>query len=811
MSKILSIFNNIRIGLKLGGGFGSVLLLTGIVGAVGAISVNGLANRFQSADQAMQVMSQLQDVTAQRTAYLDSLEPTAATATVASIDQLSGNLEQLNGTLDGDPDSQLGVTEALEAVEGLKTTFVDLTTVLGQRESYQNEVNNAITELGTVAMAIDAQAAKVRGEASEAARLASETQANAGKVGKTAALLEEGALIIQNLYNEAGTSLTGDKMQAAKAKAEELAPKAAALKDAKIEGISGEDFGVLSAAATDLSEKLVKLMSTTDFMAVYTLKLEVKDAITALAVASNEIRGKTTAAVEKVQTMASTATERLQKIDAISRNSAALNAGALTVKASTLEFLSSSEITDGTEVLAQLETVIASEKNLAGGTKEFPSIKGQLAAAEEAITAFQKGFAGIVEAKSAATRQTDILNTLSDDVSSMIGKIAAGQSAQATSSSQQAMVVIGITLLAAIAVGVCLAVALNFAVTKPIQRTTSVMSELAEGNTDVDILGADRGDEIGDMNRTVRIFRDNAVERTRLQAESASEEEGRLARQQKIEELITGFRAAATEVLTSVGETAEGLDRTAQGLTEIARESSGHATQTLGAADDATQNVQTVASAAEELAASIGEISRQVSQTTEVVGKATIGTRSTNEKVEGLAASAAKIGEVITLIQAIAEQTNLLALNATIEAARAGEAGKGFAVVASEVKELATQTSKATEEISSQISAIQSATRDSAEAIAEITEIMEEVDSYTSTISAAVEQQGSATTEISQNVQRAAQGTTRVSSNMSELSQAVDQTTQSADMVLTASGELSSKTETLKAQVERFLDEVAAA
>jgi hypothetical protein len=271
-----------------------------------------------------------------------------------------------------------------------------------------------------------------------------------------------------------------------------------------------------------------------------------------------------------------------------------------------------------------------------------------------------------------------------------------------------------------------------------------------------------------------------------------------------IDEAIASFRPQAERLLSSVSGSATAMRSTASALLGSSDQTSQRATSAMRAFNEASVNVETAAVAADELSRSIGEISRQLIHTSNVVGLATNEARSTDGEIAGLASGAQKIGDVIKLIRNIAGQTNLLALNATIEAARAGDPGKGFAVVASEVKSLAVQTAKATEEIASHILAVQNSTVGAVEAIRQIATRMQEINEYTTGV-AAVEQQNSATEEISHNVARAADGTGHVVAVLGEVAGAATETRSSAEVVRDASQSAESAVANLRLEVEDFL------
>jgi methyl-accepting chemotaxis protein len=351
--------------------------------------------------------------------------------------------------------------------------------------------------------------------------------------------------------------------------------------------------------------------------------------------------------------------------------------------------------------------------------------------------------------------------------------------------------------------------ALGRTVTNPVRLMTRTMSQLAAGDLEAELKGQGRRDEIGGMARAVQVFKDNAIEKTRLEQEQAvAELRTQEEKRQTMLEMADRFELQVKEVVDGVSSSATEMQATAQQMSSTAEETSRQSASVATASDQATANVQTVAATAEELSASIAEIGRQVTQSARIAQNAVDETEATNETVKGLAQAAVKIGEVVNLINDIAGQTNLLALNATIEAARAGEAGKGFAVVAQEVKNLANQTAKATEEISSQIAAVQEETNGAVTAIEKIRGIIGEVNDIATTISSAVEEQGVSTQEIARNVQQAATGTQDVNANIENVRKAAGETGTAAGQVLNASQEMSRQAEGLRGEVDRFLQEI---
>jgi methyl-accepting chemotaxis protein len=366
-------------------------------------------------------------------------------------------------------------------------------------------------------------------------------------------------------------------------------------------------------------------------------------------------------------------------------------------------------------------------------------------------------------------------------------------------------------LAAAIAMTIGAMTAVTRRVIKPLHNMRDAMLKVAAGDLAVDTGYGHREDEIGALAGALETFKQQAVDKQRIEAQERERNAGAVARQKAMEAYVGEFEEMVRQSLRQLGDASSQMRTTSSSLSTVSRQTNQRVEGAQRASGEASMSVESVASASEELSASINDISQQAVHAAGIAKRAVNQARETDGTVQGLAQSAGRIGEVVGLINTIAAQTNLLALNATIEAARAGEAGRGFAVVASEVKSLASQTAKATEEISEQISDIQKVAGEAIDAIKGIGSIIGEVNEVATAIAAAVQQQGAATQEISRSTQHAAQGTKNVSDNITGVKADADAAAAAADDVSVASQTLETQSQQLGSQVTQFLGKIRAA
>ena len=465
--------------------------------------------------------------------------------------------------------------------------------------------------------------------------------------------------------------------------------------------------------------------------------------------------------------------------------------------------LNSKYIAEMDQRLGEFETALAASENIPAAEK---------ARLLQLMTSYNADFKNVADAILQREAKLQILSDyfaaaepLLTSLANHIESYADQQRSEAEAIAESSLLFSILAFVIGAIVLIVMSVVLSRGIVTAIAALTDKMTRLAHNDFDVDLSEASRKDEIGEMGRAVMVFRENGIERRQLEAEQARQQEERRIRMEKQEQNIREFDKVVVKVMATVEEAVQRLHGSSDLLRGSAETSSRQSVVVSSGAEEASANVQLVATAATELSASINEISAQVTDTSNMALTASDRARSTSSNIQRLDDAAVHIGEVIGLISDIAAQTNLLALNATIEAARAGDAGKGFAVVASEVKNLATQTGKATQEITSQVTGIQGATREAVSAIDEIVSMIAEISQRASSVAAAIEEQTAATSEISQNVEQAALGTEEISAAMVGLSGAIADTNNAAGDVNRSATDLGQQNSKLQQEVHRFL------
>jgi len=470
-----------------------------------------------------------------------------------------------------------------------------------------------------------------------------------------------------------------------------------------------------------------------------------------------------------------------------------------------------------------IETAWAAVQTLAGGSTTLPpELTAAMAEAQKAY--FDKEFTGVrdglVNMLAAGEKPKMKANEWSPfSVQHMTSAVVVAERAldtartyAATQHSQaQRALILQLVLLSSALVLTCGAmIAVTRRIIRPLHTMRDAMLKVASGDLTVDTGYAQRRDEIGALASALETFKQQAMDKLRIEQQERERNAGATTRQRAIEGYVGEFENQVRQTLGQLNDASNEMRETSADLSEVSSQTNSRVKIAEKASGEASVSVESVASASQELSASIDDISRQASHAAGIASRAVDRARETDDTVQGLAKTAAGIGEVVSLINSIAAQTNLLALNATIEAARAGEAGRGFAVVASEVKSLASQTAKATDEISEQITDIQMVANEAIEAIKGIGGIIAEVNEVATAIAAAVEEQGAATQEISRNTQYAAQGTRNVGENIAGVKADADAAATAAQNVKHASETLETQSLQLSNQVTEFLRKIRA-
>ena len=517
----------------------------------------------------------------------------------------------------------------------------------------------------------------------------------------------------------------------------------------------------------------------------------------------------------KLDDLASTATD--VDLPAVAFQAKSITTQFQAIKVFANNFVVSGDASAATSTSSRLSFLENGFKNIpATNEKIEPIVKEMLAL----LKTYREAFAKLVENKKSITELTEEMSDSAEVIMKGAAAMKAALVADQTRFEQESNTMIADTerLILMLAIGGFLlgavwAFMLSRGISRPMVAMCKAMRELAAGNFDVVLPGLGRKDELGEMASAVEEFKMQAIAKAERDAaeQEAQNKASAAARRGELIRFADEFESAVGSIVANVSASAAQLETAAGTLTRTAETTQSLSSQVAETSGQASSDMQSVAAATEELSASVNEIGRRVRESNDIAVAAVRQAEETDDRIGKLSKAAQQIGDVVKLITAIAEQTNLLALNATIEAARAGEAGRGFAVVASEVKSLASQTAKATDEISNHISGMQGATQESVAAIKEIGGTIGKISEIASTIASAVEEQGSATQEIARSVQNVAKGTQAASDDVMQVNRGATETGSASEEVLSSARSLSTESTRLREELDRFMANIRAA
>ncbi len=517
----------------------------------------------------------------------------------------------------------------------------------------------------------------------------------------------------------------------------------------------------------------------------------------------------------KLDDLASTATD--VDLPAVAFQAKSITTQFQAIKVFANNFVVSGDVSAATSTSSRLSFLENGFKNIpATNEKVEPIVKEMMAL----LKTYREAFAKLVANRKLITELTAEMGDSAEAIMKGAAAMKAALLADQTRFEAESNTTIADTerLILMLAIGGFLlgavwAFMLSRGISKPMVAMCKAMRELAAGNFDVVLPGLGRKDELGEMASAVEEFKVQAIAKAERDAaeQEAQNKASAAARRGELIRFADEFESAVGSIVANVSASAAQLETAAGTLTRTAETTQSLSSQVAETSGQASSDMQSVAAATEELSASVNEIGRRVRESNDIAVAAVRQAEETDDRIGKLSKAAQQIGDVVKLITAIAEQTNLLALNATIEAARAGEAGRGFAVVASEVKSLASQTAKATDEISNHISGMQGATQESVAAIKEIGGTIGKISEIASTIASAVEEQGSATQEIARSVQNVAKGTHDASENVMQVNRGATETGAASEEVLNSARSLSTESTRLREELDRFMANIRAA